>query len=393
MAVPVNRPRFIFEVDFVNDPLSTVETWTNITPYVRAKGIAATLFQSDRGRNYELARVEAGTFAVTLDNTDGRFDPNNALSPYVTGAGNPGGAAGLVTSQRRLRVRATWLNVTYGVFRGNVEAWPQRWSDGGFSGEVGASGSDAFAILANVNMTAMPVSEVLKDNPSSLFRLTETSGANTAGNSATTVQPNAVIKAGKVTTGAAFTFGGQVGAGKLLADPSSSLTLTPITTGTSYYGFGLRTADLGVGPLLPLATGFTVECWFNTANGDTTTNAVNSNSNGTVFVQKDRAGNVQARLTLTALNMAYAVQFQVANFDAFTVSGIIATATGVKSVTDGAWHHIVGVLSADMKTATLYIDGVAEASVGVASAALIWNAPYSATWGANLSTLTGVGNF
>src|SRR5581483_3813687 len=132
--------------------------------YARMEGLDSPIASTVRGRDYELDRVSTGTISLWLDNTDGRFDPTNPASPYVTGAGNPGGALGLIVPNRRVRIRATWLGVTYDVFRGYVDSWPQEWTSSGFRGKANLQGTDGFAALAQIDMPALYVAEVLKDN-------------------------------------------------------------------------------------------------------------------------------------------------------------------------------------------------------------------------------------
>ena len=53
-------------------------SWTDITPYVLS-------VSTSRGRESRLEQVAPGTLALTVDNTDGRFDPTNLDGPYVSG--------------------------------------------------------------------------------------------------------------------------------------------------------------------------------------------------------------------------------------------------------------------------------------------------------------------
>lgn len=66
----------VVECAFVEDPFGTL-VWTDITSRV-ASGSAS------RGRNYELGRTETGLASLELDNTDGRFDPTNTATNFVT---------------------------------------------------------------------------------------------------------------------------------------------------------------------------------------------------------------------------------------------------------------------------------------------------------------------
>ncbi|MEU0667194.1 carbohydrate binding domain-containing protein [Streptomyces lavendulocolor] len=72
--------RIVAEVGFgstVTTPAASI-TWTDITQYVDLRaGIAIS-----RGRQDEQAEVQAGTMTLALDNSDGRFTPGRASSPY-----------------------------------------------------------------------------------------------------------------------------------------------------------------------------------------------------------------------------------------------------------------------------------------------------------------------
>ena len=78
---------------------STVEieftsgTWTDVTSYLAyEQGMAGTF-----GRASEFDDVSQGTWSCTLRNDDGRFTPNNPVSPYFPG----------VVENVRLRVTVT----------------------------------------------------------------------------------------------------------------------------------------------------------------------------------------------------------------------------------------------------------------------------------------------
>lgn len=81
-------------IDFANAPSSSgAPNWSEVTKYVKS-------FDVKRGRAHALDRVEAANATVTLDNTDGSFDPTNPSSPYV----------GNLKPMRRI-----WLACGYGV--------------------------------------------------------------------------------------------------------------------------------------------------------------------------------------------------------------------------------------------------------------------------------------
>ncbi|MEU7293327.1 hypothetical protein AB0A76_09005 [Streptomyces exfoliatus] len=72
--------RVTVEAAFGYSPIATDIVWTDITRYVTlsdSKGISIT-----RGAADELSDTQTGTLSVDLDNSDGRFTPGNASSPY-----------------------------------------------------------------------------------------------------------------------------------------------------------------------------------------------------------------------------------------------------------------------------------------------------------------------
>lgn len=118
------------EIAFISDPYASSPTWTDVTSYVDE-------VDTQRGRNYELDKTEAGTATVTLRNFDGRFDPTNTSSPYYP----------YVLPYRPLRVTATYSGTTYNLFRGFIERWPQTWATGGTYGTVTITAVDAMKTL------------------------------------------------------------------------------------------------------------------------------------------------------------------------------------------------------------------------------------------------------
>ncbi len=131
-------PTIQVEIAFATDPLTT-PSWTDVTAYVRNNpNDGGKSIHIRRGRQDELNRIEAGTMQITLDNRDRRFDPTNAASPYAPN----------VVPLRRIRLRATWLAVTYTLFSGFIEDWPINWPDG-YDSTVELICSDGFYYFAN----------------------------------------------------------------------------------------------------------------------------------------------------------------------------------------------------------------------------------------------------
>lgn len=91
------------------DALSSI-AWTNISQYVEAVSLS-------RGRSNEFSSVEAGSGEVLLSNGDRRFDPLHSTGPYYP-----------IKLRSRVRVRATWDNVSHVLAVHYLEAIDQDWS-------------------------------------------------------------------------------------------------------------------------------------------------------------------------------------------------------------------------------------------------------------------------
>lgn len=105
-------PTMVVEIAWTSKPTTAPASrvWVDVTAYVQSVSI-------QRGRSDELDRVDAGTCDVKVRNQDGRFDPT-----YASGAYAPN-----VDLGKPLRVRATWLGVTYDLFQGYVWNFPPEW--------------------------------------------------------------------------------------------------------------------------------------------------------------------------------------------------------------------------------------------------------------------------
>ena len=82
--------------------------YTDINSYVLSMKIA-------RGRARELEEFAAGSCIITLDNSDGRFDPGNSGSPY----------SGNIQPGKQLRIKFTdpTSSTVYYLFQGNISTW------------------------------------------------------------------------------------------------------------------------------------------------------------------------------------------------------------------------------------------------------------------------------
>lgn len=112
MSNPFSAVSFSFELGFGSDALAAAPTWTDVSAFVKG-------FKISRGRSSLLSRFDAGVAVLTLENNDGRFDPNNTSSPY-----SPNVLIGVP-----VRITVTHNAVAYVLFRGMVEAWPLAYDD------------------------------------------------------------------------------------------------------------------------------------------------------------------------------------------------------------------------------------------------------------------------
>jgi hypothetical protein len=125
---------FKVEVAFNSNPTAEYPVWVDVTS--RMMGFALR-----RGRQKELDRIDAGTMTVRFRNEDRRFDPTHTSSPYYPN----------VLPMRRLRVSARRNGVTYRVFSGFVESWPQTW-EGPTAGFSEVSVTDVFLPMSKADV-------------------------------------------------------------------------------------------------------------------------------------------------------------------------------------------------------------------------------------------------
>jgi hypothetical protein len=134
----------------------TTPTWTNVTAYLQS-------FGTRRGRSHELDQFSAGTLSLTLKNNDRRFDPEYAAGPYF----------GNLTPNIPVRLRATWNAVTYPIFRGYVDGWPQSYEipDASF---CDVTATDGFKAFARLNVVAGYTDTILASTPSHWWAFDDT---------------------------------------------------------------------------------------------------------------------------------------------------------------------------------------------------------------------------
>lgn len=99
------------EVAFTTDPLAVTPTWTDISAYV------LEIPNITSGRSSEFSPISPSTLSVVLSNTDRRFDPEHAAGPYF----------GNLLPGKKIRVKVVYSAVTYYLFTGFVQGWPQEY--------------------------------------------------------------------------------------------------------------------------------------------------------------------------------------------------------------------------------------------------------------------------
>lgn len=141
-------PTITVEIDFAHGPLTALasNTWTDVTAYVIA-------ISTRRGRSDALGRIEAGTAQIVLDNTDRRFDPTFAASPYFPN----------IVPMKKIRVSAVYSAVTYRLYTGHITAWPPDWP-GGLNVTTTIACVDAFAFFASKKLNGAYSNEFTGDS-------------------------------------------------------------------------------------------------------------------------------------------------------------------------------------------------------------------------------------
>jgi hypothetical protein len=299
-------------------PLSGSPSWTDITDYYRGLDI-------DRGRSSEMTSTEPGTLSLVLDNADGRFTPGRPTSPYYPN----------VLPNRRIRVTALVLGITYLLFDGFVDGWPVRFGGPDYA-ESTITATDAFKILASIDLTSTYGQELLATGPVAYYPLTEESGSESAGNLAGTPWPAAQVRQSKYgVAGGEFSFGES----GLNDGMGTALHLSATADAQGYL------LDLGAdGPTVPWSTGgFTFGLWAKQQAAPTLlSQAITQYRSGSdiiaLLVQFDPDGDVLWLLG-----------------DGVDVASPRA---GAGSANDGKWHFWTFAFGTDRRTAKLYRDGV-----------------------------------
>jgi hypothetical protein len=126
--------------------LADSTVWTDITGFARSISVSrpSTRVQGP------LITYQAGTLSVTLDNSGGQFDPDNAASPFVTGG------VTAIHAMAPVRLRAATGQAGYGMVYGFADGWEPaaQTYEGGYA-EVNLTATDGFKVLAGQTLAAL----------------------------------------------------------------------------------------------------------------------------------------------------------------------------------------------------------------------------------------------
>lgn len=151
-------PDFSVEIAFASLPTDATQTWSDVTPYVRQLGIR-------RGRNNELARVEAGTLDLLLNNRDSRFNPENTAGAYYPN----------VLPKRAVRVMFRSGGTEAAAFYGYTAGFPQEWPHAGKDAVVQLKAVDLMGLLARARFASTVLRRPLTSDPANTFHVGDTS--------------------------------------------------------------------------------------------------------------------------------------------------------------------------------------------------------------------------
>jgi hypothetical protein len=219
--------------------------WTDLT----ARHLSGS---TQRGKQYELDSIQAGTVNLSLANNDGALTEGNPASPYWPNLK-------VYTPARRL---ATWppppaQNArTYSVWRGFAERWPQSLTPARYQ-MTNAVVTDVYSLLTPL-MRTLAQAEILADQPYAYWPCNDPQGALAAANlAAGNSRQLQAVQSKYGAGGATAAFGVPVP--YLAGDPSASGWQQASVPAAGTQGWCLYYQDAG---LPALSGGITAEGWF-----------------------------------------------------------------------------------------------------------------------------------
>ncbi|GAA0189810.1 hypothetical protein GCM10008944_01670 [Cytobacillus oceanisediminis] len=171
--------------------------WTDVSQWVELN----QLIKIERGRSDEIAETDPNKLELVVDNSDGRFTPKRATSPYYPN----------VKIGRPIRVTATPPGGVVSVrFVGFVEQWPLEWNLG--VATAAQSKITALSRMARLGigneLEAQPLAVARNYGVDGVFPLSEPAGSRTV---ADVIDSGRTLNVGR----AGVTLGGEGGEGLL----------------------------------------------------------------------------------------------------------------------------------------------------------------------------------
>lgn len=199
MTTTPYQPDVVVEIAF-NAGFSTPEgsrVWTDVSQWVEPSSEIVINY----GRSDERSQADANTLSVLLDNSDGRFTPDRASSPYYPN----------VRLYRPIRVTATPPGGTPSVrFTGYINQWPVAWSGSDSYASSNLAASSRLARLALTDERRSIIEEtIIPDTPEAYYPLGEASEATMASD----VSGRGCAPLSVTGSGAALVFGEAAGPG------------------------------------------------------------------------------------------------------------------------------------------------------------------------------------
>lgn len=152
--------------------LGTAIMWADISAWV----LAFSVTRPSTRQQGPLYQFQAGTASITLDNSDGRFDPDNLGGPYVS--------AGItqLSAMVPVRIRASFMSVAYSLYSGFADGWlPAQVSYEGGYAELTLPATDAFKVLAGITLAAAASAGAGEDAGARVNRVLNAAGWYTSG--------------------------------------------------------------------------------------------------------------------------------------------------------------------------------------------------------------------
>lgn len=313
-------------------------TWTDITS--RFLG-----FNGQRGKNFELDELSAADMTMTLDNFDGALSPQNQSSPYWPN----------VTLITPVQVLADWQGRRYCIFTGLITALPQTYEFERSIIEVALS--DDYSKLPQILLPSCMVSELLYDQPVSLWPMNDVQGANQASN-----------WSGR-STNILVPINGKYGGGSTGSTPSTGFgnslpqnfpTGLEGTSDTAWgdnpqtFTVGGKTAYKGTALVdrddtsLPLtATGATYECW---ALIESTWGSA------TLMTLRDEKGGSGGGMFFNLVVISFSSSSNIYVSQATKATRGVQSFAVAERLSDSHWHHYALTISTS-GLITLFLDG------------------------------------